>query len=78
MHTLSCKLYIMCYRNPVYMAPEVFLHDCDLLTTDGVAKRRTLSSSDDTELLNPPSAPNVDSWSFGVMLLQYLAVSNCC
>lgn len=57
------------------MAPEVFLHDCELLVTDGSVKRRTLSSSDETELLSPTSAPNVDSWSFGLLMLQYLAVS---
>ncbi|XP_067948169.1 TBC domain-containing protein kinase-like protein [Watersipora subatra] len=59
--------------SPVYTAPEVFLHDCQLLAVEGVAKRRTLSSSDATELLNPPSAPNVDSWSLGIVLLQCIA-----
>jgi len=56
------------------MAPEVFLLDLQLLAEEGTTKRRTLSTSDATEMVNPSSPPNVDTWSLGVVLLQYLAV----
>lgn len=71
----SCILLIVLFSDPVYLAPEVFLLDSELLTSEGTTRRRTLSSSDETELLNPPSSPNTDSWSLGVVLLQYLAVN---
>ena len=71
----NCCFCACTCSDPVYLAPEVFLLDCELLTSEGTSKRRTLSSSDETELLNPPSCPNTDSWSLGIALIQYLAVS---
>lgn len=57
------------------MAPEVFLQDCDMLVEDGGSRRRTLSGTEETELLNPASPFNTDTWSLGVIALQIIAVS---
>ena len=56
------------------MAPEVFLQDSDMLLEDGGSRRRTLSTSEDTELLHPPAPYNTDTWSLGIVALQLVAV----
>lgn len=61
--------------DPICTAPEVFLLDSELVE-EVESRKRTLSSSDEVELLSPPSPPSVDVWSAGVIILQMIAVSS--
>lgn len=70
------SLIIWFISDPVTMAPEVFLLDSGLLVEGSGSRRRTMSSSEETDLLNPSNPANVDCWSLGVVLLQVIAVSH--